>query len=476
MSETQDFVTVEIIETFLKCNIYFHTCESSKSSSRSFNCWTFITVGLWKKKQKELVLTIKAEEGETKEDYPKGPLQLFCSVFTYAANNTIVEEGDTTEFDASGFIGNTEIRGVMYVPAQPIKGVLFPSDPHMSVITVHEYELEVAKNYGVTRVLCMIGHQYNYFPFPPWNEIKRASALLSKDIVHSTSLAKSARLRLNLAVASVENNMVTLRIPGVCLNPFLDLIKKTSEKASITLLLGLDDTADGHLVWTPNSKSLKPITITPVGSTGKRLAGSFVTFVPGQKVDRVMIYEDGFFVMLTDPSWYAFRQYLPTKKGMKVQSDVKGLDFEIFWHEIQYVNPLDGSVYGTNKGWYPQTSTDSVGSEENKSISLVDVLLLTDEKEVKQNISPEVLSKYITGTASIIETTLIAKEWTKDCKLTVQVTFGPAKKLSVEFQTDPPKQLEEAEITSLLNHISIVPMPTVKRSDIKFLLSFLCKR
>lgn len=78
--------------------------------------------------------------------------------------------------------------------------------------------------------------------------------------------------------------------------------------------LGFDSFADCHLVWQP-TKSEGIQAISCPGSKGERLGGSYIAFVPSQKADYALIYEDGFIVMLTNESWSLLKKCFIT--GLK---------------------------------------------------------------------------------------------------------------------------------------------------------------
>lgn len=89
------------------------------------------------------------------------------------------------------------------------------------------------------------------------------------------------------------------------------MLEKVPEESVLIFCLGFDSSADCQLVWQP-MKSEGIHAISAPGSKGERLGGSYIAFVPSQKADYGVIFEDGFIVMLTNQSWTILRKCLVT--------------------------------------------------------------------------------------------------------------------------------------------------------------------
>jgi len=64
---------------------------NSNKERRAFECWSWVSDGMWKHRQKELIVTVKRLEGETQP--PDGPVQFLQLVYQFAEEGNIVDEG-----------------------------------------------------------------------------------------------------------------------------------------------------------------------------------------------------------------------------------------------------------------------------------------------------------------------------------------------------------------------------------------------
>lgn len=107
---------------------------------------------------------IVQDQSENTQYYVSRISQVYKLVYEFAANKSLVYEGDFTEFGGNLF-GN--IRGFLYSRHTAFPhGIVLPdvirknSIPYIVAIGVTVEELEIAKQYGNTRVLANLGFAY----------------------------------------------------------------------------------------------------------------------------------------------------------------------------------------------------------------------------------------------------------------------------------------------------------------------------
>jgi hypothetical protein len=301
-----------------------HTREVSRPDG-PVPCWTYLTDGLLAHGQKEIALTLARSPGTPPEGFPHMILELLGMIGDLSAERRLVDAGDYTVFGDTGFLGNRDLRAVLYIPFQPIRE-LRPAGPAVTAILVPDDEYEVAKACGVTRVMARLGQARSHFPCPDWSDPQRPAVISASEIDQSL-LGRMPKLSLAAASVTRRGNEVTLELAEEArrrLGPQLDSLHP---KHALALLTGFPPNADALLVWQPGQRG--PMGISAPGTGGDVLAGCFCAFVPQQPADDAQVFEDGFVLMLTKGSWRRMRTALTAGENMSLPPGPGGLEFHV---------------------------------------------------------------------------------------------------------------------------------------------------
>ena len=284
-------VGVEIIPGRLRATIHRH-----KLGDRGLSCWTFISDGLRVHGQKELVFTVSQAEGETDVSFPEDPLHFMVQVESFAAQRRIIDAGGLTEFGERGLLG---FGGLAYARPQAFDGIA--SDwQRLQVVPITREELAVAKEQGLTRVLAKLGQTYRYYPYAPWCERGRPSAI-TKETVKESLLERAPIFGPPGVLASMDGDRLRLRVVEAARLRIAEALATAPSNAPLVLLCEADPEASKCLVYDRTVNG--PCAIENGRKPGGRLTGCFVAFVPEQPEDASVLLEDGFAVTLSGASW-----------------------------------------------------------------------------------------------------------------------------------------------------------------------------
>jgi hypothetical protein len=211
-----------------------------------------------------------------------------------------------------GLFGVPALRGVVYESAWPMADVAAPPDALMAVALV-DPELEIAKRYGVLRVLARLGRAQAFFPTARWCDPARAARMapeagsvldgVAGGFVPGTSVA-------------IQEDRVRLRLPREAQPSLQQFLAALPAGAALGLRGMLPADADACLVWSPGQKG--PEAISAPGGRGACIGANFIVFVAEQGADGASPVEDGVVAMLTDASWSRLREALSTGAPLAV--------------------------------------------------------------------------------------------------------------------------------------------------------------
>jgi hypothetical protein len=301
-----------------------HAREVTRPDGR-FGCWTYLTDGLFARGQKEIALTLMRPPERPEEGFPHMVLELLAMIGDLSAQGRIVDVGDYTEFGDTGFLGNPDLRGLLYLPYQPIPG-LQPGGPALTTILVPGDELEVAKACGVTRVMARLGQVSSHFPCPDWSDPQRSAVVSATEIGRSV-LARMPTIALGAASVTRRDDDVSLELTREVQRRLGPQLEALHPKHPLALLTGLPPDADALLAWQPDQQG--PMGISAPGSSGDVIAGCFCAFVPKQPADDAQVFEDGFVLMLTKRSWRRVRAALTAGEDLDLPPGPWGLGFSV---------------------------------------------------------------------------------------------------------------------------------------------------
>lgn len=287
------------------------------------NFLTAASHGLASSGQRELTLTMRL--GNREQPIPKMQeiVRFFTTVQSWAQAGNWVDEGGFTQFGERGLFGRAHC-GLLYAEALAMPGVELPARA-LAAIWVDAAEIGAAREYGIYRVLTRIGAQLRLFPFPTWGALDRPSVITPLE--SESLLTQVFRTRVRGASYVVAEQRLCLTIPRSPTN-WASGIGSLPSGASFALLTRPASSANAILTWRPGQQGMSGI--SPDGSDGSRLSGTFVMFVPSEQGDQAQLFEDGHSLLLSNESWARLTAALVAQLPLSLALR-SGMRFELEW-------------------------------------------------------------------------------------------------------------------------------------------------
>jgi hypothetical protein len=294
-----------------------------------------VSDGLAAHGQVELCFTVKREAGEAEHAFPRMLFDLFRIIEDCAANGQIVTEGGFTRLNpAMPGLVRDDFHGVMYTSGQRLAGVE-AREPFLTAIALTGPETQVAEQFGMVRVMALLGEHYRFFPTAPWIDRNRP------EIAHPESAATSIlnqlpRFRVSGVRARYETPQSVIGEPGTkvvltmthgAAKTLLEGFRHLGSDIGVALLLELDTEADAIFVWHPGQAGA--FVIVKPDTHGRRVAGNFVAISNGAKTDGSSVIEDGFGLMLTRETWKRFHAAIERRSLFELSGASDG--FSLAW-------------------------------------------------------------------------------------------------------------------------------------------------
>ncbi len=318
---------------------------------RSYACWTYISEGLSRVGQEELVFTLRRRRGEAEDAFPTDPIMFFRQVYSLAEQKRIVGPWAYTVFGSPrGFLGFTQHIGFAYARPEALPGVeLPPLESSLALTLLLPTEAEVVERVGPYRILSLLGIKNRYYPYPSWSDRDRAPVAdvrsfelsqLSK-LPALTCHGASVRTRIPNAPTAIPgsrdrtaartDDAIELRLPRGRGAELANTLRSLGTSSALTLRTDPDPQSDVRLVWEPGQT--EPLTITPDGSLAGLMTGGFLMCVFGSGIsDGARVIEDGFALTCGSESWQRILNAVATEESMDlVAQKSEGKSFLIRW-------------------------------------------------------------------------------------------------------------------------------------------------
>jgi hypothetical protein len=426
--------TVDVIPGELRVDVFTHTLVAPDGPVA---CWSYVSDGLRKRGQKEIVFTVAQRRGEARGAYPRDLLQLYAVVHQLAGEGKLVDVGGTTTLGGTGLLGRKDFLGVVYTPPQVLPGVRVRA-PSLLGLIVTAGEVAVAEQQGVV----LLGKHYRYYPTAPWTDRDRAP-LCSPEAMKDSLVGKAPRLFLFSASVRQEGEAtareehegpgglvdetvtfgkqrIVLRLRPGAAEPLRKALTGRPADAPLALLTGPDPGAPACLAWEPGQK--QPSAISKPNPTGVCIAGNFLLFLPQQEADGGTPFEDGFVMSLTDATWERVRAALTGGEPLSVPAagDAKmGLEIvRLPALDPDYGDPVESHVTG---GW----GVFGGGMPSSAPVLMKSISLLTIVDVLERRVESAPLSTYIKAITAEVESGL------KDA------TSGPGQDLALACEVRP---------------------------------------
>lgn len=306
-----DATPIQLIPDELIAYEYTHTIKSAQA----VQCCTYITQGMLKHKQKELIITLQ-QSALIKPGEPKGfLLNLIRNIFQLAKQGKLVDVGGYSSFVLTD--DNRKIGlpfNMIYFHPIPLPGVLLPP----LALTVRFMSPDEQKAYiafGATRLMSSWAYHFKYFPYPPWSEIP-APNIASMEHFQASLLNKTPRMYAPWSTVNMEKDEIVLRLQPEASKILASGLSQFSPTQPMALLTNFDPRADACLAWLPEQNQTT-MNITP-RSTLSRVAGGFITFVPEQQKMAIRMFEDGFIALIPTGTWLRIREAMSSGHNITV--------------------------------------------------------------------------------------------------------------------------------------------------------------
>lgn len=347
-------------------NISFAQHDIIVKAGVVFPGWTFVTRGLFALGSKELVMTVKCKSSEVAEafktggrSFPESILHLFANIYEDHFANAVDGHLDEAmwyewpQFDGDEpqhFLGDSQWVAFVFGPPDylgyaDLEGLFAGNQPYMSIQSILADEFELAKRFGVTRLMALMGQHLQAYPWPRFIDRERSSAIpagidVTKAREENKVFEAGEQVVLSelCAVLDLKSKTVSLRIPQhqlILIKAHFDALPTNS---GVIFNLTFAPHADSHLYWNPLASSspseyhfIKKINASPEEEPKvELLGGSFLAIVPRGASDFITVHEDGFVAMISNLSWTVLRQCLSDGLDCKIKSDLpQGLTLDL---------------------------------------------------------------------------------------------------------------------------------------------------
>jgi len=301
--------------------VAFHAHDEVDGIQGSF--LTAVTEGLDACRQRELVLTLRLVDGEVPLAKMQDITLFVATVWAWAQQGNIVDEGGFTQFGERGLFERPR-SGLLYADARALPGVRLP-ERALSAIAVDAQEVRTALDYGTYRVLTRIGFQLRLFPFPTWGALDRPSAVTAREA--ESELSRLSRMRAPGVSFVVAEQRLCLSIPSDT-SALARGLRSLQSSARFALLTRPAASANAILVWHPGQEG--PSGISPDGSDGSQLSGSCLVVTPGGAGDQIQPFEDGYALLFSGHSWARVTAAVVEQRPLSLNM-ADGMRFEIEW-------------------------------------------------------------------------------------------------------------------------------------------------
>lgn len=456
-------LTVDLIPGKLKVKIYDHEIHTRAGA---LPCWSYVTDGLRPLGQKELIFTFSRLPGEEPESYPKNLLHFLNVVYGLAQQGRIVDVGGFTELNDSDLLA-PGFPGVAYIRGQALDGIPETRDSLAGVLITGD-ELEVARAFGMTRVMSNLGRAYRFYPCSPWTDRARTSVVTMKSMEGQSLLAKTRRTWVEGAWFRIDGEReIELRRLSSTRDQFASLLGQVPPDQVFTLLTEPDPVANACLVWNVGQSGLEAI--TPPNSNGSAKTGNFIMFVPDQQKNDFCELEDGIALLLTNSSAATIRAALQSGKDISVPIS-KELNLRIGSIEQDYHDPISGEVYHSESGWHEYLPQGGFKPKPSGPVLAQGTVLLTAQGDMAKRITVEALVGYMKLIEKAVVDEFSPLPGQPSQELVIQCELHPEGWADIKMGSKP--GISDHILQDLYNRMSAIDTPKVSGGTVKFELLY----
>jgi hypothetical protein len=315
-------IWIELLKGELKLKIWDFEILKTGSPQKT-KALAFLTEGLYRHQQEELFLVLSGTQYD-QNNYPEEIPQFFDQILDFAKRGMLVQIGAYTQFGQRKLL---EKGGIIYAEVPSFLKDQF-KQPTISMILVEEEEVEAAQDFGVLRILSMLGDQIRYFPYPYWSDFKR-SKLEVKGMRQQTIVKDLNRLSIPQAIINIENKRISLEIQEDFDFPMT--LDHLSASSPVAILPMLSPEANACLTFDPEFKTAGPRAISDAKGDGSVIAACFLMLMGEQQSFYSRIYEDGVALGFENKDWEDFWKALIAKENYLIDGGEGQMPFQLIW-------------------------------------------------------------------------------------------------------------------------------------------------
>ena len=406
---------IELVPGKLQVTIFSHDAENGPAR---IPCWSFVSKGLLSHHQKEIIVTLQRPDSVSPDDYPRELLRLFTTQFSSAQQGRTVDIGDITVFSKPVKTRSGSYGGLGYTRPEGFVGVEMPQVPLIAGILLRLDEAQVAREFGLTRVLALLGLQNRYYPHPTWSDLRRRPvatlAEMQASAVHSLTGISV------LGSFCLENYNIRLLLNCSSAPRLANFLHVVPPSEVFALHLLPDPHADMCAVWSPALPAFGGI--TREGGDASRITGNFLAFAPHVQKKEILRLEDGYVAFISSECCTKIRHALESASD---HTQVDGnLIVSIHWQkDAAYKSAITNEVIVAD-GWTEYTP-DLAARRMDIAVSSAKTVLLTSEPEIQARATIEDLGSFMRAIGDTVEAFFITPERRLRRELVIHVEALP---------------------------------------------------
>ncbi len=318
-SATELPTVISLIQDKLSVKVFYQEIETNQGK---ITCLSYLTDGLQRLGQQELLLTLKNNAQVYSVYNP--PLYFFKQVYAFAESGRIVHRSQMSQLGQNDMLG---WKGIVYTDVPASLQSVVPLDT-LAMVLLSLEEVQSLQKLGYMRILSMLGKEKRFYPFPFWSDLDRKPLAIRAVTARSLLNKVQASISMPATTVTMHNNTVTFRLPKPLDKKYLPQ-EVLPSNLTVAILPSLAPDADGCLTWSFDHSVTDAI--VPNGSQGANLSGCFLVLVPEQPQNSIKIFEDGFALMITHKDWNQFWEAVIHKQNLSIPMSDNSMGFKVEW-------------------------------------------------------------------------------------------------------------------------------------------------
>ncbi|ANM30777.1 hypothetical protein ABI59_16125 [Acidobacteria bacterium Mor1] len=479
-------------EVLIEDRLAVHVFEQRFATpAGNVDTWVYLSAGLGRVGQKELMLVARRPEGAEAGEYPRELLEPYQQLFARAENKRFSDVGSCMPFQEGApmnFGGNT-FAGLLFTLPQRLPGRMIVP-PHLLGVPLTAEEIEAARQFGVVRLMTHFARHHRFYPTTPWIEDNRPEL---PDDGNQSLLARTRRAHLRGAVAYLHGWVRGPQADGPVGLAGQRVVLQLHPQVRDALLQQTEGMEPGQprvLFTDPDPRShaaLHPASgrkgLHSVGAGAQdtvRIAANFLLISVGEPQDRAGIAEDGLALALQAQTWERLRQAIAAGQPLRAEPDQgQGLGFELMWLHEAWNDPVRGLPLPP-AGQEPSASggIESVAGETQITDGLPGIgfsrfsgiQFITPESEVPHRLDRAALDAFTAKVAAAVEnwTAHTASEGGADLALEYELRLDGRVDVTARYRPTP----DEKNLERLKQQLVRLPPPKVTLGPVRFRLLF----